>query len=61
MLPPFVVEEYNGKFWVHKQGHYDMEQRKHIKGELAYDKGFDSYDEAQTKASKLITKTGKLW
>ena len=31
MLPPYVVEEYNGKFWVHKQGHYDTITRTHKK------------------------------
>ena len=61
MLPLYVVEEYNGKFWVHKRGHFDMITKTHIKGELAYDKGFDSYEEAQGKANQLIIKTGKLW
>ena len=61
MLPSYVVEEYNGKFWVHKQGHYDFITKTYIMGERAYDKGFDSHNDAQKKANKLIDKTGALW
>ena len=61
MLPPYVVEEYDGKFWVHKQRKYNVESDSFIKGELAYNKSFGTYGEAQKKANKLVLRTGKLW
>lgn len=61
MFPPFVVEEYDGKFWVHTQGHYDYKNKKRIMGELAYEEPFETHDEAQMKANELEFKTGCLW
>jgi len=62
MLQPYVVEEYDGKFWVHKRRSYNHETRKYdVLGELAYKRSFRSKDKAQIKADKLSNKDGKLW
>lgn len=61
MLPPFVVEEHDGAFYVHHQGRYNTATKQYEMGALAYDKPFETRDDAQMKANKMEMRTGMLW
>lgn len=61
MFPPYVVEEYDNKFWVHEQGRFDMRTGKRIMGELAFEDPFVTREEAQEKACEMEIATGALW
>lgn len=61
MLSPFVVEEHDGAFYVHHRGRYNLFTKQHEMGQLACDKPFKTYDEAQIKANDMELKLGGLW
>lgn len=61
MLPPFVVEEHDGAFYIHHRGKCNTITRQREIGELAYDESFETYEDAQMKANDMEEKTGILW
>lgn len=63
MLPPFVVEEHDDAFWVHRQPSIDFSvfPPKRTLGALAYEESFSDYSQAQSKANEMEMGTGILW
>jgi len=63
MVAPYVVEEYDGKFWIHKGATVSVVNGRpaRVRGELACKTPFDSQHDAQLKANKMEAKTGVLW
>lgn len=53
MYPSFMVEEYDGKFWVHEPRIWDPITDTYSKGKLMRKKPFKTYDKAQSYATKL--------
>lgn len=60
MIAPYVVEEHDGKFWVHKQRRIDKNSGT-VMGELAWKDPFDTRQEALIKAVQLEDETGCLF
>lgn len=61
MVSPFVVEEHDGAFYVHHRRRLNATTMRYELGELAYNKPFKTYDDAQAKANKMELKSGVLW
>ena len=57
MIAPYVVEEHDGKFWVHHQRKVGKNFGT-VMGELAWKDPFNTRQEALTKAVQLKDETG---
>ena len=56
-MTPYVVEYYNGAFWVHKQREFSYNNKGEKVpmdiGELAWKEPYTKYEDAQKKADSL--------